>query len=88
MDHIRCVKELISTFDPTENNDCLPSCLSTSFKQESIQYTRIAEKLDDSILFTIEYKSLTKLINEEVETYTAAKFQSDLGGGILFNTHM
>ena len=84
LDHINCVKDLISTFDPTESDDCLPSCLSTSFKQESIQYTRIAEKFDDSILFIIEYKNLAKLINEEVETYTAAKFQSDLGRGVLF----
>ena len=34
----------------------------------------------NSFLFTIEYKNLAKVIHEEKETYTLAKFQADLGG--------
>ena len=82
IDHANCVKPLIAKFDPTESDDCLPGCLSDSFKQESIQYIRIGDQVnsDETIQFTIEYNNLAKLVHEEEETYTAAKFQADLGG--------
>ena len=82
IDHATCVKPLIANFDPTESDSCLPGCLSDSFKQESIQYIRIGDQVraDETIQFTIEYNNLAKLVHEEEETYTAAKFQSDLGG--------